>query len=104
MGVLKPMVDRGDIKIVSDTWTKDWDPSEAYAHMSAAIDSTTGNIVAVVASNDGTAGGAIQALEEHKLAGKVFVSGQDADLAVMIRILDGAQTMTAYKATGFQVT
>ena len=88
MGVLKPMVDRGDIKIVSDTWTKDWEPSEAYAHMSAAIDSTKGNIVAVVASNDGTAGGAIQALEEHKLAGKVFVSGQDADLAAIIRILD----------------
>src|SRR5438552_18200322 len=40
MAVLKPMVDRGDIRIVSDTWTKDWDPSEAYAHMSAAIDST----------------------------------------------------------------
>src|SRR5437016_12077050 len=102
MAVLKPMVDRGDIKIVSDTWTKDWDPSEAYAHMSAAIESTKGNIVAVVASNDGTAGGAIQALEEHKLAGKVFVSGQDADLAAIIRILDGTETMTVYKPLGSQ--
>ena len=35
----------------------------------------------VVASNDGTAGGAIQALAEQKLAGKVLVSGQDAELA-----------------------
>src|SRR5437660_5986684 len=104
MGVLKPMVDRGDIKIVSDTWTKDWDPSEAYAHMSAAIDSTKGDIVAVVASNDGTAGGAIQALEDHKLAGKVLVSGQDADLAAIIRILDGTQTMTVYKPLGSQAT
>ncbi len=83
MRVLKPMADRGDIKIVSDTWTKDWDPAEAYAHMSAAIESTKGDIAAVVASNDGTAGGAIQALEEHKLAGKVLVSGQDADLAAI---------------------
>ncbi len=102
--VLKPMVDRGDIKIVSDTWTKDWDPAEAYAHMSAAIESTRGDIAAVVASNDGTAGGAIQALEEHKLAGKVLVSGQDADLAAIIRILDGTQTMTVYKPLGSQAT
>ena len=104
MRVLKPMVDRGDIKIASDTWTKDWDPSEAYAHMSAAIESTNGDIVAVVASNDGTAGGAIQALEDHKLAGKVLVSGQDADLAAIIRILDGTQTMTVYKPLGSQAT
>jgi len=104
MRVLKPMVDHGDIKIVSDTWTKDWDPAEAYAHMSAAIESTKGDIAAVVASNDGTAGGAIQALEEHKLAGKVLVSGQDADLAAIIRILDGTQTMTIYKPLGSQAT
>jgi D-xylose transport system substrate-binding protein len=104
MRVLKPMVDRGDIKIVSDTWTKDWDPSEAYAHMSAAIESTKGDIAAVVASNDGTAGGAIQALEDHKLAGKVLVSGQDADLAAIIRILDGTQTMTVYKPLSSQAT
>ena len=102
MRVLQPLVDRGDIKIVSDTWTKDWDPSEAYAHMSAAIRSSKGDIVAVVASNDGTAGGAIQALEDHQLAGKVLVSGQDADLAAIIRILDGTQTMTVYKPLGSQ--
>jgi D-xylose transport system substrate-binding protein len=100
--VLKPAVDRGDIKIVADAWAKDWNPSEAYAHMAQAIESTKGNITAVVASNDGTAGGAIQALEEHKLAGKVFVSGQDADLAAIIRILDGTQTMTVYKPLGLQ--
>jgi D-xylose transport system substrate-binding protein len=62
MEVLKPFVDRGDIKIVSDTWAKDWSPTEAYAHMAGAIESTKGDIVAVLASNDGTAGGAIQAL------------------------------------------
>jgi D-xylose transport system substrate-binding protein len=102
MKVLQPLVDRGDIKIVSDTWSKDWDPSEAYAHMAAAIESTKGDIVAVVASNDGTAGGAIQALEERKLAGKVLVSGQDADLAAIIRILSGTQTMTVYRPLGSQ--
>src|SRR5580692_2036018 len=102
MRALQASVDRGDIKIVGDGWAKDWDPAEAYAIMSKAIDSTKGDVTAVVASNDGTAGGAIQALEEHKLAGKVLVSGQDADLAAIIRILDGTQTMTVYKPIGLQ--
>ncbi len=102
MKVLKPLVDRGDIKIAADFWSKDWNPSEAYAHMSEAIESTKGDITAVVASNDGTAGGAIQALEDHKLTGKVLVSGQDADLAAIIRILDGTQTMTVYKPLSAQ--
>jgi D-xylose transport system substrate-binding protein len=100
--ILRPLVDRGDIKIVSDTWNKDWNPAEAYAHMSDAIDVAKGNITAVVASNDGTAGGAVQALTEHNLAAKVLVSGQDADLAAIIRILDGTQTMTVYKPLGTQ--
>lgn len=102
MRVLKAFVDRGDIKIVGDGWAKDWDPAQAYAIMSGAIDSTKGDITAVVASNDGTAGGAIQALQEHNLAGKVLVSGQDADLGAIIRILDGTQTMTVYKPIGLQ--
>lgn len=97
MNALQPFLDRGDIKIVSDAWAKDWDPAEAYAIMSKAIESTKGDLTAVVASNDGTAGGAIQALQEHKLAGKVLVSGEDADLAAIIRILNGTQTMTVYK-------
>ena len=102
MRVLKPSIDRGEIKILSDSWSRDWDPSEAYAAMSKAIASAKGDIVAVVASNDGTAGGAIQALQEHQLAGKVLVSGQDADLAAIIRILDGTQTMTVYKPVAAQ--
>ena len=100
--VLKPFLDRGEIKIVSDTWTKDWNPAEAYAHMTEAIETAKADITAVVASNDGTAGGAIQALAEHKLAGKVLVSGQDADLEAIIHILDGTQTMTVYKPLGTQ--
>ncbi len=100
--VLKPLVDNGDIKIVADGWAVDWDPAEAYTIMSRALTSTNGDVTAVIASNDGTAGGAIQALQEHKLAGKVFVSGQDADLAAIIRILDGTQTMTVYKPLGLQ--
>jgi D-xylose transport system substrate-binding protein len=97
MKVLQPYIDRGDIKVIADAYTKDWLPSEAYLFMLKAIDSAHGKIAAVVASNDGLAGGAIQALREHKLAGRVAVSGQDADLAAVICIAQGAQTMTVYK-------
>jgi D-xylose transport system substrate-binding protein len=100
MKILKPLADRGDIKILADVWARDWKPIEAYARMVEAIVSSNGDITAVVASNDGIAGGAIQALEDHKLAGKVLVSGQDADLAAIIRILEGTQTMTIYKPVG----
>jgi D-xylose transport system substrate-binding protein len=97
LSVLQPFIDRGDIKVIADGYTKDWLPSEAYLFMLKAIDSAQGNIAAVVASNDGLAGGAIQALREHNLAGKVAVSGQDADLAAVICIANGTQTMTVYK-------
>jgi D-xylose transport system substrate-binding protein len=100
MKVLRPYIDRGDIKLIGDTYTKDWLPSEAYLSMLKAIESSQGNISAVLASNDGLAGGAIQALREHHLAGKVLVSGQDADLAAVICIAQGVQSMTVYKPVG----
>ena len=83
--------------MLADAYTKDWLPSEAYLFTLKAIDSSNGKIAAVLASNDGLAGGAIQALREHDLAGKVPVSGQDADLAAVICIAQGTQTMTVYK-------
>ncbi len=97
MKVLQPYIDRGDIQVIADGYTKDWLPSEAYLSMLKAIESSQGNIAAVLASNDGMAAGAIQALREHKLAGKVLVSGQDADLAAIICIAQGTQAMTVYK-------
>jgi D-xylose transport system substrate-binding protein len=100
MKVLQPYIDRGDIKVIADGYTKDWLPSEAYLFMLKAIDSSKGKIAAVLASNDGMAGGAIQALQEHNLAGKVLVSGQDADLSAVISIAQGTQSMTVYKPVG----
>jgi D-xylose transport system substrate-binding protein len=97
MNVLQPHIHRGEIKVIADGYTKDWLPSEAYLFTLKAIDSAHGNISAVLASNDGLAGGAIQALRENNLAGKVLISGQDADLVALISIAQGTQTMTVYK-------
>ncbi len=99
MKVLKPYIDRGTIRIVGDEWVKDWNPYEARKIIERTLAENNNNIKAVVASNDGTAGGAIQALAERKLAGKVYVSGQDADLAGCQRIVEGTQSMTVYVPT-----
>lgn len=97
MNVLKPAADRGDIKIVSDQWAKDWLANEALRATENALTQANNDVVAVVASNDATAGGSIQALESQKLTGKVLVSGQDADLGALQRIVAGSQSMTVYK-------
>jgi D-xylose transport system substrate-binding protein len=97
MNALKPSIDRGDIKIIADQWAKDWLASEALKHTENALTQAKNDVAAVLVSNDGTAGGVIQALEEQKLAGKVLVSGQDADLAALQRIVGGTQSMTIYK-------
>jgi D-xylose transport system substrate-binding protein len=97
MSVLKPAIDRGDIKIIAEQWARDWLASEALKHTENALTQAKNDVAAVLVSNDGTAGGVIQALEEQKLAGKVLVSGQDADLAALQRIVGGTQSMTIYK-------
>jgi D-xylose transport system substrate-binding protein len=97
MNILKPAVDRGDIKIVVDQPAREWLASEALNIVENALTQVNNDVVAVVASNDGTARGAIQALDGQKLAGKVLVSGQDADLASLQLIVQGKQTMTVYK-------
>lgn len=97
MKVLQPAIEQGAVRIVADQWARDWLPSEALRHTENALTQARNQVVAVVASNDSTAGGAVQALREQGLAGKVLVSGQDADLAALQRIAAGSQSMTVYK-------
>ena len=97
LNILQPSIDKGDIKVVADQWAKDWQAVEALKIMENALTRNNNQVDAVVVSNDGTAGGALQALGEQKLLGKVLVTGQDADLAACQRIVAGSQTMTIYK-------
>lgn len=97
MNIIQPLVDSGDIEIIGDQWAKNWDASEALALVENALTLNKDDIDGIVASNDSTAGGAIQALAGQGLDGKVAVSGQDADLAAVQRIVEGTQTMTVYK-------
>lgn len=95
--VLQPLIDSGDITVVFDQWTKDWTPTNAFTNMEAALEANDNQIDAVIAANDATAGGVIQALARQGLAGEIPVAGQDAELAGAQRIVEGTQTMTVYK-------
>ncbi len=97
MEVLKPAIDRGDIKVVADPWAREWLASEALKHTENALSKNKNNIQAIIAPNDGTAGGVVSALKQQNLTSKVLVTGQDADLAACQRIAAGEQSMTVYK-------
>jgi D-xylose transport system substrate-binding protein len=98
MKVLGPEVKGGAIRIVGDGWAEGWRADEAARLTEEALKRTRNNLTAIVASNDVTAGGAIEVLERNGLAGKVLVSGQDAELDAVRRIVAGTQTMTVYKS------
>lgn len=95
--VIDPLVKSGAIEVLHEDWAEDWKPENAKRILNAAITAKGSRIDAVLASNDGTAGGAVQALSEEGLAGKVMVTGQDADLVALQRIAAGTQAMTIYK-------
>ncbi|MGE5815284.1 MAG: sugar ABC transporter substrate-binding protein, partial [Acidobacteriota bacterium] len=97
MKVLAPAVKSGDVRIVGDPWADDWSAASSQRFTEEALKKTHNRLTAILASNDTTAGGAIAALEAHGLAGKVLVSGQDAELDAIRRIVAGTQTMTVYK-------
>ncbi len=98
MNILKPAADSGAIKIISDQFAKEWKAEEAQRITEDSLTKTNKDLQAIVASNDGTAGGAISALEAAGVAaGKVVVTGQDAQLDAVQRIAEGRQTMTIYK-------
>jgi D-xylose transport system substrate-binding protein len=99
LSVIKPLADKGDIKIVMDQWVTDWQPTIAMNLVQNALTANNNKIDAIVAPNDNTAGGVIQALEQVGLAGKVPVTGQDAEVTAAQRIIKGTQAMTVFKDT-----
>ncbi|PWJ84926.1 xylose-binding protein [Pseudaminobacter salicylatoxidans] len=97
MEVLKEAIDAGKIKNVGEAYTDGWLPANAQKNMEQFLTANDNKVDAVVASNDGTAGGAIAALDAQGLAGSVPVSGQDADHAALNRIALGTQTVSVWK-------
>lgn len=97
MEVLKEAMDGGKIKNVGEAYTDGWKPENAQKNMEQILTANNNKVDAVVASNDGTAGGAVAALTAQGLAGSVPVSGQDGDHAALNRIALGTQTVSVWK-------
>lgn len=94
---LQSYIDAGEIRLVLDKMTADWSPALAREYMTDALDITNNNITAVIAANDRLADAVNTALTEKGLEGQVLVTGGDADLAALRRIVQGLQTMTVFE-------
>ncbi len=94
--VVDAAVKKGDIKIVGDEYTDGWKPDVAQKNMEQILTKTGGKVDAVVASNDGTAGGVVAALGSKGMRG-IPVSGQDGDFAALNRVALGTQTVSVWK-------
>jgi len=82
---------------VGESYTDNWDPAVAQTNMEQFLTLNDNNVDAVVASNDGTAGGVVAALAAQGMAGLVPVSGQDGDFAALNRVALGTQTVSVWK-------
>ena len=97
MEVLKPAIDAGKIKNVGESYTDGWKPDNAQKNMEQILTKNNNKVDAVVAENDGMAGGVVAALAAQGMAGSVPVSGQDGDHAAINRIAQGTQTVSIWK-------
>jgi D-xylose transport system substrate-binding protein len=94
--IVDAAVKKGDIKIVGDEYTEGWKPEVAQKNMEQILTKNANKVDAVVAANDGTAGGVVAALSARGIRG-IPVSGQDADHAALNRIALGTQTVSVWK-------
>ncbi|WP_321992095.1 substrate-binding domain-containing protein [Marispirochaeta aestuarii] len=94
--ILDSYIESGAVSIVDEIWLEQWSGDEATARIGEILERTT-DIDAISAGNDQLANSAIQLLAERRLAGKVAVVGQDADLLSCQRVVEGLQLMTVYK-------
>jgi D-xylose transport system substrate-binding protein len=94
--VLQAAIDSGDITIVAEAYTDEWQPANAQRNMEQILTQFDNDVDAVVASNDGTAGGVVAALTSQGMDG-LPVSGQDGDHAALNRVALGTQTVSVWK-------
>ena len=96
LDVLEPAIKAGKIKVVGEQYTDRWAPEIAQRNMEQILTKNNNKVDAVVASNDGTAGGVVAALRAQNLVG-IPVSGQDGDIAALNRVALGEQTVSVFK-------
>lgn len=95
--VLDPLISSGALKNVYEQYTPNWNPPDGQREVEAALTLTNNKLAVVYTANDDLGGAAVQALKSVGLAGKVLVTGQDATIPGLQRILQGTQAMTVFK-------
>jgi D-xylose transport system substrate-binding protein len=95
--IIGEAVKAGDIKIVGEAYTDNWDPAKAQTQTEQFLTAANNDVQAVLSENDGMAGGVVAALRAQGLAGKVPVSGQDGDQPALNRVALGEQTVSVWK-------
>ena len=90
-------IEGSSLEIVYTAYCENWLAELAFDAVEEGLSTTPRNLAGVMCGNDDLAGQAFRALAENRLAGKVVLVGQDADLAACQRIVEGTQTMTVYK-------
>jgi D-xylose transport system substrate-binding protein len=98
---LQPKIDDGSYTLVGDD-TGNWDATQAGTVFEQMFTQNNGEIDGVVSANDTMAGGIVARLKPNGLAGKVPVTGQDASVEGLQRVLAGTQCMTVYKNTDLE--
>lgn len=96
MGVLKPYIESGKIKVIGDIVQQDWSEIETLIKFDEFMTNSEAKPNAIIAGNDVLANGAIQVLPKE-MWGQVKVAGQDADLTAIKNIIAGYQSVTIYK-------
>jgi D-xylose transport system substrate-binding protein len=96
--VFDPLVKAGKLTIVKEYDTPDWSPDQAQTEMQQALTATGNQVDGVYVANDGMATGAVAAMKGAGVSPLPPVTGQDAELSAIQRILTGEQYMTVYKA------
>ncbi len=97
MKYIEPLAKSGAINIVMKSSIPKWSPTEANTLIKKALADNNNNIDAILAPNDTTAAGCIEALKEVELDGKVAITGMDSDLAAVKRVVAGKQSITVFK-------
>jgi D-xylose transport system substrate-binding protein len=101
-GVLRPMQDKGQLTIVSESVVKGWKTANAAPTFNQALTAAGGQTDGVLAANDDIANAVIGVLQQNGLAGHVAITGQDAQVEGLQNILKGQQSMTIFKNVTYE--
>lgn len=90
------LIDKSNLKVVYKNSCDNWSAELAAKYVEEALKEYP-DVKGIMCGNDDLASQVFLTLSENRLAGKVFIVGQDADLAACQRIVEGTQTMTVFK-------